>query len=310
MSSDFATYLLRSLLSEGCVRYETVMKTAEGPQPRLIEREGPTGLIVTTTALHLHPENETRLLSITVTDTQEQTKAIFAALATEADQLGDYSRWHALQSWLATGDADVTIPFAGELAQKVPPVAVRLRRDFGAILHLIRAHALLHQATRERSSSGAIVADERDYIAIRELVEDLVSEGIGATVPPTIRETVEAVRELAGTEGETNIVAVAKRLHLDKSAGWRRVRSAIDRGYVQNLEDRRGRPARLVLGEEMPGEVVILPERLHGCTQVEGDMSTPLPPCIHCGAEADRYDEDGEPACGVHSGAPPAEAAP
>ena len=63
MASDFATYLIRSLLSEGRVRYETVEKTKDGLVPRLIEREGPTGLIVTTTSLRLHPENETRMLS-------------------------------------------------------------------------------------------------------------------------------------------------------------------------------------------------------------------------------------------------------
>jgi hypothetical protein len=44
MSGEFATYLMRSLLSEGKVRYETVEKTSEGIKPRLIEREGPTGL--------------------------------------------------------------------------------------------------------------------------------------------------------------------------------------------------------------------------------------------------------------------------
>jgi hypothetical protein len=38
---DFATYLLRTLLSEGCVRYETVEKTPEGLRPRLIVRQGP-----------------------------------------------------------------------------------------------------------------------------------------------------------------------------------------------------------------------------------------------------------------------------
>jgi len=63
MSGKFATYLMRSLLSEGRVRYETVETTSDGIKPRLIEREGPTGLIVTTTAVKLHPENETRLLS-------------------------------------------------------------------------------------------------------------------------------------------------------------------------------------------------------------------------------------------------------
>ena len=47
---DSAAYLIRSLLTEGCVRYETVEKTPTGLEGRLIEREGPTGLIVTTTA--------------------------------------------------------------------------------------------------------------------------------------------------------------------------------------------------------------------------------------------------------------------
>ena len=41
MASDFATYLMRSLLSEGAVRYETVESTKNGIKPRLIEREGP-----------------------------------------------------------------------------------------------------------------------------------------------------------------------------------------------------------------------------------------------------------------------------
>src|SRR5438105_1676967 len=38
MASDFATYLIRSLLSEGRLRYETVEKTKEGLVPRLIPR--------------------------------------------------------------------------------------------------------------------------------------------------------------------------------------------------------------------------------------------------------------------------------
>src|SRR5918999_4419341 len=89
MSGDFATYLIRSLLSEGRLRYETVEKTSEGLRPRLIEREGPTGLIVTTTAVKLHPENETRLLSLTVNDTRQQTRDVLAALAEEDDKVPD-----------------------------------------------------------------------------------------------------------------------------------------------------------------------------------------------------------------------------
>ena len=269
MASDFATYLMRSLLSEGRLRYEVVEKTSEGLKPRLIEREGPTGLIVTTTAVRLHPENETRLLSLTVSDTSEQTRDVISALAAEEAHSSDLSPWHALQEWLEGADRRVTIPYAKDLAELVPPVAVRLRRDFGAVLNLIRAHAALHQATRERDGER-IVSTLGDYAAVRGLIADLISEGIEVTVPKTVRETVGAVERLLEDSDDDAIptVAVARELELDKSAALRRVRSAIDRGHLKNLEDRRGRPARLVLEEPLPEDLEILPtvERLRGCT--------------------------------------------
>src|SRR5262249_17514319 len=170
MAGEFASYLIRSLLSEGRLRYETVVKTRDGPISKVIEQEGPTGLIVTTTSLGLHPENETRLLSVTVTDSRAQTRAIIEALSSESHEDVDLSRWRALQGWLATLPAKVTIPYAGQLAKLVPPVAVRLRRDFRTVLMLIRAHALLHQATRRKDERDRIVAELRDYAAVRALV--------------------------------------------------------------------------------------------------------------------------------------------
>src|SRR5215207_5474508 len=262
MSGEFATYLMRSLLSEGRVRYETVEKTSEGMKPRLIEREGPTGLIVTTTSVKLHPENETRLLSLTVTDTQDQTRVVMAALAVEAGEAGpNFEPWHALQVWLESAEHRVFIPYAKILADLIPPVAVRLRRDFGALLNLIRAHALLHQATRERDSEGRIVATIEDYSAVRELVVDLVGEGVEATVPETVRETVEAVERLQeDSNGEPVTVAeLARKLKLDRSTVSRRARSAKDRGYLRDLEDNPRKHSRLVLGDDLPDDVQILP---------------------------------------------------
>jgi len=270
MNSDFQTYLIRSLLSEGKVRYETVEKTSEGMKPRLIEREGPTGLIITTTLTRLHPENETRMLSLAVTDTRQQTRDIMAALASEAGgDPPDLDAWHSLQEWLIAAEHRVAVPYARELAAAVPPVAVRLRRDFGALLSLIRAHAILHQASRERGADGRIVATLEDYARVRELVADLVSEGVEATVPATVRETVEMVKRLRDeTEKDVTIAALAEELKLDKSAAWRRVRSAMDRGYLENEEDRKGRPAKLVVADGLPDDIEILPapERLQGCT--------------------------------------------
>ena len=108
----------------------------------------------------MHPENETRFLSLTVRDDRAQTARVLQALADRVNGAEpatvDLTPWHALQTWLElAGCRDVTIPFAHDLAALADPRAVRLRRDFGALLALIRAHAILHQATRARDAAGA-----------------------------------------------------------------------------------------------------------------------------------------------------------
>src|SRR5215211_5460966 len=210
------------------------------------------------------------MLSLAVTDTGEQTRDIMAALASEAaGDTPDLISWHSLQEWLAAAEHRVSVPYAEELAAAIPPVAVRLRRDFGALLNLIRAHAILHQASRERDADGRIIATLEDYAVVRDLVAALVSEGVEATVPATIRETVEKLARLYADDSEpVTIVKLAGELKLDKSSTWRRVKAAIDRGYLKNLEDRRGRPAKLVPGDPLPDDLEVLPtvERLHGCT--------------------------------------------
>jgi hypothetical protein len=185
-----------------------------------------------------------------------------AALAEEADEAApDLAPWHALQVWLERAEHGVWIPYAKNLAGLIPPVAVRLRRDFGALLNLIRAHAVLHQASRDRDAEGRIVATIEDYAAVRELVADLVSEGIEVTVPESVRETVEAVKMLReDTKGEpVTVTELARELRLDRSAVSRRVRTAKDRGYLRDLEDNPRKPSRLVLGDDLPDDLQILP---------------------------------------------------
>lgn len=263
MAGEFGTYLMRTLLSEKHIRYETVEKTSEGLRARLIEREGPTGLLVTTTWAQLHPENETRMFSITVRDDREQTKGVLLALADEATgnrgAEPDLTEWQALQTWLELGGKrEVIIPYARALAMLSNPSAVRLRRDFGAVLYLIRAHAVLHQEHRQ-IRDGCIVAALDDYRRVYELVSDLVSEGVKATVSETVRETVEAVRTL-GWGKQVRVSQVARYLKLDESSALRRVRVATKDGYLVNLEDKKGLPAKLELGDPLPDETLVLPD--------------------------------------------------
>jgi hypothetical protein len=286
LHSEFASLLVRSLLSEGKIRYETVIKSKDGPKPLLIEREGPTSLVVTTTQVRLHPENETRLLSVPVDDTPAQTRRILDALGdryhdgeTSAEAV-DLAPWHTLQEWLATGDNRVMIPFAPRLVAQIPPVAVRLRRDVGAVLRLVQAHALLHQATRARDATGQIVATIDDYGIVRTLVADLIAEGAERTISAAVRETVEAAKTLLDVPGttEVTITAIARALQMDYSAVHRRVHQAIDREFLKNHETQERRPARLTLGESLPEPATILPmpETLR-----EGGEGGTIPPSTH-----------------------------
>jgi hypothetical protein len=297
LTSGFASYLIRSLLSEGRLCYLTVEKTRDGLRPRRIEREGPTGLIVTTTAARLHPENETRLISITITDTPEQTRAILQAQAQDQGHTSDLDLepWHSLQRFIAAaGQVRVQIRFARKLAQMIPPVAVRLRRDIEAVRTLIMAHALLHQASRERMTDGTIIATLEDYTVVRGLVADLVSEGVEGSVSKATRETVLAVAELAKEAPDgVSVTKLAKKLRLDKSATSRRVGDAITRGFLRNEEERKGRPARLTIGDPVPDEIVVLPTpedlmRADCCNVAVLQEGIDTPPSPHVANSEDR----------------------
>ena len=280
-----ASYLVRSLLSEGKLRYETVEKTKSGLKPKLIEREGPTGLLTTTTWLSLHPENETRLLSIPIADTPEQTHNVFLALtANTSTNDTDYEAWHALQAWLDLAEHRVVIPYARRLVEEIPPLAVRLRRDVGTLLTLIRTHAVLHQATRRRDMEGRVIAEMADYAAVRVLIADLIADGVGATVTQEIRETVAAVQELGAGDRLVSLVELARHLKLDKSAVSRRVAKAVERGYLDNQEKTKGKPAKLAIGDSLPDETLVLPDPavLGRCTVASVDQATEIhPPSPH-----------------------------
>jgi hypothetical protein len=200
------------------------------------------------------------LLSVTVNDTAEQTRRVLADLASEREDHVDRTPWHELQSWLERAEHRVRIPYASALAELVPPAAVRLRRDFGALLSLVRAHAILHRLNRPRDEQGRIVASLEDYDIVRELVADLMAEGVEATVPATVRESVATVADLVVQHPDgVGLSELGRVLKLDKSAVSRRARSAASRGYLLNREDKRGKPARYVLGEPLPDELELLP---------------------------------------------------
>lgn len=101
--SEIANLIVRSLLSEGRVRYDTVIDM----QGYRIDRPGPTGLITTTTRVGLHPENETRVISITIPDDPDRIREVLRAVAREDDGDDvDLAPWHARGARVIRGQCD------------------------------------------------------------------------------------------------------------------------------------------------------------------------------------------------------------
>jgi hypothetical protein len=270
---NLTAYIVRSLLSEGEIRYPVVIKDDDGFHTETLRIEGPTNLITSTTSVSLHGENETRMLSLPSDDSRAQTRAVMIGAASERKRgEADLSQWHDLQRWLAQQPAAISIPYAACVAAQIPPVAVRLRRDWNAVRSLIRSHALLHQLSRDRDATGAIIADVSDYTVVRDLVNDLIADAIGASVPASVRETTEIV-QASGTY--VTVHEVAEKLGIERSSAQRRLATAAEKGYITNTQEKRGQPAHYVIADGLPETCAVLPAPEDICT----------PPCTHLPAD-------------------------
>ena len=264
---DFQDYLIRTLLSEGRIVHHTVERREGEHRGITIVKEGPTGLIVTTTKANLSPENETRLISLEINDTEKQTRAVLENIAGQysGDRISEIrhlDQWRAFQDWLAAGQRRVVVPFARVLAEAILIRAVRQRRDFSQILNLVKAHALLHRNHRESDSQGRILATiGEDYREVHRLLADELAEATGGRVSETVRETFEAVRALTASGGinAANAKQVGDALRIDRSAASRRLMKAVNEGLIENEETRPHRPGRYrcVVGAEITDSPIL-----------------------------------------------------
>ena len=276
--ADFQNYILRELMSEGRIRHGVTQKSPDGTMRTvMIEKNGPVAFMVTTTRNKLHAENETRMLSLEIDDSAEQTRRVIEMLAEVkgfnlGNQPGEFEPWRDFQRWLAAGETRVFVPFSSVLSQLIEDTrSVRLRRDFGQLLCALKAHALLHREHRRRTTKGSIVATiPEDYRQVRGLLNDILATASELKTNKQIKETVTVVKKLADDmpytdarserdSGGVPIAEIVKAMKLDRSTVQRRLRAAQDAGLLFNLEDKRGRPGRFRVTGELEVPTSLLP---------------------------------------------------
>jgi len=206
-----------------------------------------------------------------VDDDPAQTAAILRAQALKAQGIAgmepDVAPWHALHDWIAAGTRQVSAPFFEDLAQQVDPSNGRMRRDFPKLLELVKAHALLHAASREVDEEGRVIATLSDYEAVYDLVAMALAEGQQETLDPGVNEVVAAVSvtsQLPEGYGGVSQKTLVKHLEatgapVNKSTVSRRTAKALRQGYLTATPTAPGQPQQLRIGNPRGKPSTVLP---------------------------------------------------
>ncbi len=268
--------LWRELIWSNKLVYETLEKEGGKIVAVRMEKDGPTGLITTSTR-KLDNELATRMLPITMRDDPAQTKAVMKETAKQhaagKKAAPSLEAFVALQRWLElAGIKTAVVPFGDALAEEMvrltPNIGIRARRDFVQLLNLIMASAILHQRQRKADEFGNVVATLEDYRIVRGLIAETLEANLTeGGITKAQRQAVVALAKLYeetkdhfGDKEPVTAAQVGKALGIDRTSALRRLRAPIERGFVEDQDaGKKGKPHRYSPGEPMPPEARALP---------------------------------------------------
>ncbi len=261
LDESFGAYLFRTLLSEGRLIYEFPDKTADGLKGRVIEKEGPTGLIATTTRSSLDEELETRCWTIESNDSEEYLRLALRSIArrrngAEADQPPEAER-AALRYLGLVPYPGIVIRYGEWVAQQISVREPSMLRHFDRLLAAVEASAWLHHLQRGRDDQLHIVATVADYAHATAVMEKAFATAT-SSVTEKQRETWKALSvESEASAGEAGWVpgrVVAKRMKKSPGTVAKHLRALAKRGLAVQKE--KGGPWK---PDGTPGESSTLP---------------------------------------------------
>ena len=192
--------LLRSLLSENKIRYQTVVNDSNNKfttQQACIE--GPVALFMTTTEKAIHPEDENRMISLSVDESLEHKRNVLkekGRVFNEGKKVReDFSELHTISENYFKNKKDVIIPFVEQIAENTNLDSPQIYRDFDKILSLIETHALLHQDDRKKTDDNKVIATLEDYEVVWSLIEPVLELSSKKNITKDILRLVEVIKE-------------------------------------------------------------------------------------------------------------------
>ena len=244
--------ILRSLLSEGKIRRQTSITDAKDNNftTQVSEVMGPVSLFMTTTEKSIHPEDENRMISITVDQSAEQKRKVLLAKADAFN--GIMASQEIIKDMQSISIAyrkalkKVEIPYAKNIAESMDTNFDQVLRHFDKILSLIEAHALLHQEDRDIKDEK-VIANEEDYSVVCSLLEPILSTQSKREIDVVMIRIMNAIKEHGEIKGDfldstpddfdrldTSNAFLAEKLQLSESVVSEKCKKAKELGLIVN----------------------------------------------------------------------------
>ena len=244
---------LRSLLSEGKIRRQTSITNAKDNNfnTQVNKVVGPISLFMTTTEKSIHPEDENRMISITVDQSPEQKRKVLLAKADAFN--GIIASEEVIKDMQAISIAyrktlkKVEIPYVKKIAESMDTNFDQVLRHFDKILSLIEAHALLHQEDRGIKEGKIVIANEEDYSVVCSLLEPILSNQSKRVIDCDIVRIMKAIKEYGELKGDfldstphdfdqldTSNTFLAEKLQLSPSVVSEKCKKAKELGLIVN----------------------------------------------------------------------------
>jgi len=203
--SEESEYPIRTLQTRRVLKLAVPIKDPNSGKIKttVLEIHGPIAYMESTTDQHVNPENANRCFELYLDETEEQTRAIFAAQR-RSRSLDGWRHERRKAAMLAVHHnaqrllrpLKVIIPYV-ELIE-FPAAWLRSRRDNDRFLSLIEGIAFLHQHQRETGEEGGagfIIASLDDYAIAYDLAHVVFAQSAG-DLPKPVAEFLEDVERI------------------------------------------------------------------------------------------------------------------
>jgi hypothetical protein len=179
-------YAIRSLVSEGCLKYQFTGFIGKEKVTIVKKMEGPTSLLTTTIHGKLEEQLEDRMITTHPNVTAQQTKNIIsrtAEIASGRGQIVDDKTIAALKYYHNSLESvEVIVPYATDISNfinRCGPLPISARRAYKRVLSATKTIALIHQKQRKTDEIRRVIAEISDYALAYQLIGDAYMESIG-----------------------------------------------------------------------------------------------------------------------------------